>query len=520
MKKFFVKCLTMCLIFVLGVSVVGCSKQSNEEPLVKSCAIEYVLNGGVNDERNKSVVSENEVIALNTPTKYGYTFLGWTTEDGTMVEELAYSTNSIKVFANWEINSECFLNLPLIQINTENCKFPENKTDYISCAFKLTNTDSDKYNMVLDMGSAGIRLRGNSTQGMAKKPFRIKFNKKQSLFGYEKNKSWVLLADYIDQSNIRNYTAFKIANSIDGAFSPHGTHVVLYINDSYQGIYLLTEQIDENKGRTAVKSDIDASQDTNFPFLVEMDRNALYEGVTGVDNFSLENLWYPMEIKYPEFDERGVSKENDNVFAYIKEYMWAVFYTLKTGESVEVSFSDSPMFFEDLVDEDSYLNYVLINEIMGNRDNAWGSIYMSKTKDGKLKFGPVWDFDWSVCGGFTGLPYQEICVNYANNFVLIKDYNFHGAYLINEARYNKLINKFNEIKPKVVEIVKSLINYYDKIYSASAIDATYWYGDNGTYMFGSQFCAVRLFLLDKLDYMSSKFDLSFSDFKLDVLGSN
>ena len=224
------------------------------------------------------------------------------------------------------------------------------------------------------------------------------------------------------------------------------------------------------------------------------------------------DYYYPVEIKYPEFDERGVTKENDKVFLYIKEYINAVFYTLKTGESIEVSFSNTSMSFEDLVDEDSFLQYVLINEIMGNRDNAWGSIYMYKTKEGKLNFGPVWDFDWSVCGDYTGLPYQEMCINYAKKFALIKKNNFHGDYLINETRYNKMVEIFSDIKPKVFDIICELSDYYDKIYNASVADAIYWYGENGEYMFSSQYCAVRVFLLDKINFLEKSFTNAYETF--------
>ena len=57
--------------------------------------------------------------------------------------------------------------------------------------------------------------------------------------------------------------------------------------------------------------------------------------------------------------------------------MNAVFTTLKTGESVTVSFRDTPVYFEDLVDVDSYLEFVLINELMTNRDSLWKSVYLN-----------------------------------------------------------------------------------------------------------------------------------------------
>lgn len=417
----------------------------------------------------------------------------------------------------FEVTAEAYKNLPLIEIEIENNGFPTDKENYLNCSFSMTNTENDEFNLSVDMGEVGIRLRGNSTMGMAKKPFRIKFSEKQSLFGLAKNKSWVLLADYIDQSCIRNYTAMKIANAVYDGFSPTGTHVVLVINGCYQGVYLLCEQINENKGRTGVKSDIDPDTQTEFPFLVEMDHLALSEGVSGVDNFQLEELWEPMEIKYPELDDRNLAEESDEdvVFNYIKEYMWAVLYTLKYGGSVTVSFREEEVSFLDLVDEDSYLTYVLINEIMGNRDNVWKSIYFYKTADGKLKFGPIWDFDWSVSGGdWTGLPYTEMPNKYAKSFTLITNSNaMHSGYLLNEERYNKLVAKFNSIKQSVIDIVMDLPNYYTKIETAVKIDSNYWYGENGAYMFESQFASVRLYILDKINFLEQEFSKSFTEFK-------
>lgn len=414
------------------------------------------------------------------------------------------------------VTAEAYKNLPLIEIEIENNGFPTDKENYLDCSFSMTNTENEEYNLSVDMGEAGIRLRGNSTMGMAKKPFRIKFSEKQSLFGLTKNKSWVLLADYIDQSSIRNYTAMKIANAVYDGFSPTGTHVVLVINGNYQGVYLLCEQINENKGRTGVKSDIDPNTQTEFPFLVEMDHWALNEGIDGVDNFQFEELWEPMGIKYPELEDRNLSEESDEdvVFNYIKEYMWAVLYTLKYGGSVTVSFREEKVTFLDLVDEDSYLTYVLINEIMGNQDNVWKSIYFYKTADGKLKFGPIWDFDWSVSGNWTGLPFAEMPNKYARSFTLITNNNaMHSGYLLNEERYNKLVAKFNSIKQSVIDIVMDLPNYYTKIETAVKIDSNYWYGENGAYMFESQFASVRLYILDKMNFLEQEFSKPFAEFQ-------
>lgn len=410
------------------------------------------------------------------------------------------------------LSKECYLNLPYIEINIKNNKFPEDKENYLDCSFKISNTENSEYDFAVDMAEAGIRLRGNSTLTKPKKPFRIKFSSKQSLLGLKKNKSWVLLADYLDQSNIRNYTAFKIAHAISDDFAPTGQHVVLFINGSYQGVYLLCEQINENSGRTNIKTDIDPTTQNSFPFLVEMDHNALYEGVTGVDNFNLEGLWEPMEIKYPELSDRNLQGGEDKVFNYIKEHMWAVLYTLKYDVSVSVSFSDTAVAFSDLVDEESYLNYILINELMGNYDNGWKSIYFYKTAEGKLKFGPIGDFDFSGTINWTGAPFNEMTDKNARQLSLMRSGYFQGCYFSSEERYNKVVERFNLVKNSVIDVVMDLADYYDVIKTASIIDAKYWYGENGEYMFSSQFSAVRLYVLDKVHFLENEFNKTYEEF--------
>ena len=151
--------------------------------------------------------------------------------------------------------------LPIIEIFTQGNELPKDKENYVNCSFEISNCKNEEDNFSVEMknsvdedGSVGIRLRGNSTMQYDKKPYRIKFDKKQSFFGLEKNKNWVLLADYLDTSKIRNYAAFKIAQGFDAlSFTPAPNHVVVYINGECKGLYLFCEQIDEKEGRAAVE---------------------------------------------------------------------------------------------------------------------------------------------------------------------------------------------------------------------------------------------------------------------------
>ena len=410
------------------------------------------------------------------------------------------------------------LNIPVIEINTEHNTTPLSKEDYVNASFKISNCASEEDNFSVDMkdnygdeDSVGIRLRGNSTRLARKRPYRIKFDKKKSLLGMKKNKSWVLLADYYDQSYLRNYVAFSIADEMDNmTFSSTPNHVALILNGNFQGLFLLCEQIDEKEGRVDVEEDFDVNVDKEFPFLVEMDVYAYKEGVSGVDNFNVP-YFKPVEIKYPESDERGRTDSEDKVFDYINEYINAVFTTLRTGEDLTVTFRDNPVRFEDLVDIDSAVDYYLMYEIMYSPDqNGLKSVYMNKTKDGKMQFGPIWDFDWSMASGFE-VPYKESGIETAGRLVTAYSPIFNRL-LRNPEFYQKVSARFNETKDRILEVSDNLKAYKNTIDAVASLDAKCWHGVTGQFQYDMQYDYVRLYLQDRYDFLDNTFNLSHSDF--------
>ena len=82
---------------------------------------------------------------------------------------------------------------------------------------KITVYNPDgSVNMETTLG--GVRLRGNTTQEYPKKPFAIKLSKKRSVLGMPEHKRWVLLANWLDHSMIRNSVAFDIAQVVEYAW--------------------------------------------------------------------------------------------------------------------------------------------------------------------------------------------------------------------------------------------------------------------------------------------------------------
>lgn len=66
--------------------------------------------------------------------------------------------------------------------------------------------------------------------------------------GLKKNKSWVLLADYYDDSKLLNYSGFMLSSMMENIeWTPSTHHVLVFVNNQFQGLYLLTDQVDEKK---------------------------------------------------------------------------------------------------------------------------------------------------------------------------------------------------------------------------------------------------------------------------------
>jgi spore coat protein CotH len=258
--------------------------------------------------------------------------------------------------------------LPVIKINTKNGKAVAGKEKYITADIEIIDPDNSRNNL---KSSVEIRGRGNTTWNAPKKPYRLRFFKKTSLFGYEKAKSWVLLANYQDTTLMLNSAAFELGRIFGLPFTPHYTHVEVILNGRYEGSYVLTEQIQAGKGRV----DIDGDKG----FLAELDTH-YDEGPKFLTNI----LELPVMIKHPE----GLTEDSgyDFVRDALNELEAALFADI---------FPDSG--YRDLLDLDTWIDYIMINEITRNIDIQFPhSVYLYKggKTDSKICLGPLWDFDY------------------------------------------------------------------------------------------------------------------------------
>src|SRR5690606_25699190 len=214
--------------------------------------------------------------------------------------------------------------------------------------------------------------RGNSTWGMPKKPYRIKLTDKAGLLGMPADKSWALIANYGDQSLLRNDIAFELSRRLELAYTPRQQYVELFLNGEYQGNYTLTEHIKESKDHIQIDED-------NGGFILEQDGYAYQEPV-----FFTTPLDVPITVKFP--DEDDITNDELN---YIKNH-----YTAFENRLFSENFSDPNEGYQPYFDLPSFVNYYLVNEICGNTDMVWSMRMFKKSdEDQKIYTGPVWDFD-------------------------------------------------------------------------------------------------------------------------------
>ena len=97
-----------------------------------------------------------------------------------------------------------FSKLPVLYLTTDDGATPSAKKEtHDGWLFAQGN---DEWKSLYD-GAMEIKVRGNTTSSYPKRPWKIKLDKKTEMFGIPKSKHWVLLANYNDQSMLRNKLA-------------------------------------------------------------------------------------------------------------------------------------------------------------------------------------------------------------------------------------------------------------------------------------------------------------------------
>ena len=257
-------------------------------------------------------------------------------------------------------------NLPTISIHTLDNEIPYDKIHQIVSQLTIISDNGTK----LLSESGTTRERGNYSRSTPKKPYRIKFDKKQRvLYAPAKAKKWTLINNYGDKTLMRNLLAFELSRQLGMTYTPFGTAVDVLLNGEYKGCYQLCDQVNINKHRVNITEmtpqDNEGSALTGGYF-VEIDAYADQE-----KSWFYSNKGNPVTIKSPDEDSITTKQKT-----YIRNY-----------------FNKMENQWKTYLDLNSFLRHFLVGELSGNTDTYW-SVFMYKERDNDTMYtGPVWDFD-------------------------------------------------------------------------------------------------------------------------------
>ncbi|MBR4963415.1 MAG: CotH kinase family protein, partial [Muribaculaceae bacterium] len=343
-----------------------------------------------NEEFGSATASQTGDVLEDSEVKYTATatgenkFVNWTV-DGKIVSlanpYVATITSNMDVVANFADKYPQLTTVPTIYINTEGGVPVVSKDDYVNAYVSVRGAANEEDNITEVLTE--IKGRGNSTWGMDKKPYRLKFDKKIKFLGNAaKEKNWVLLANYADKTLMRNALAFETArNMFEFGFTPSVTFVDVVLNGENLGSYMLTDQVEVKSKRVPV-TEQDETTTINDP---EITGGYLIE----VDGFADSEIsWFQttkgmkVTIKYPKDDEI-----NSDQSSYISNYTQQMENALFSS-----SYTNAETGWRKYIDEASMVDWYIACELFGNSD-AWWSTYMYKERNDVFKFGPLWDFD-------------------------------------------------------------------------------------------------------------------------------
>jgi len=358
--------------------------------------------GETSDMPATQIIESGSVLPRpQNPVRLGYTFGGWSTETESFQEhnfDTPITEKDFRLYAHWDME---FLSLPVMSVDIQNgiTLGQVDRVNYVDTKISILNAEPEH---LMHEVAAEFRGRGNGSWLQSKKGYRIKFHSGQarSMFGHPSSRHWVLSAAH-DTSHLRNPMALAVTNEVlDGIeYSSSVTFVELFVNGDYRGVYHLLEHVRVASNRVNIESTYD-KLDTGF--LIEMD---LYADVTshsyhissnyargskmveGIDFYWNHGFAVPFAISSPDPEEY-----TDEAF-YRAQVRFIQAYTQQVFDSI--FFGDWET-FEKLADINSFVDKIIIHELMKDYDRGWTSFFMYKKPGGKLYCGPVWDMGSSL----------------------------------------------------------------------------------------------------------------------------
>ncbi len=273
-------------------------------------------------------------------------------------------------------------NLPTLNINSsadlDNTIYKD-KDNKVAATAKITGAEDSKHN--LSTSNIELKTRGNTTWGVIKWAYQIKFDSKVDLFDMGKAKKYILLANYYDGTFVRNKVMFDLGKEIGIPYVVESVFVNLYINGQYRGVYQLCEKVELGSSRIDIDSD--------YGVLLEMDAINRQAELDKEIYFQSSTTGKPFVYKEynTDFEDPAEAAKTAEVRSFTENF-------INTLEAELYSPDADWETIESMIDVDSFIRYYFITELSMEVDATYSSTFFYIDGPGDvLHCGPLWDYD-------------------------------------------------------------------------------------------------------------------------------
>lgn len=285
--------------------------------------------------------------------------------------------------------------LPVVVIDTQHSRISSlSRTPALMHIYDVLEDGRARLNHTpVFQGVGSLKVRGSSTEGRPKKAYSVEIqdvygnDRDVSLLGMPEESDWILYAPYnFDRALMRNPLTYELSQSM-GRYAVRTRFCEVYVNipnrplgaSSYQGVYVLMEKI--KRGRNRVDVDKVLQRHTELPevsggYVLKIDR--LDPG----DNGFVGGL---QALAFVEPKESEVTSAQRS---FLVNYLNSMNRSLRNRD-----YTATTPAYDRYLDEAAWIDFHILNEFTKNPDGFRLSTYMYLPRDGRLTFGPVWDFD-------------------------------------------------------------------------------------------------------------------------------
>lgn len=309
------------------------------------------------------------------------------------------------VFVSFTFYSQQFTNsnLPIViittDINPDTGQLTEIPDDpKILASMKIISRPNGARNYLTDgnttdflnyNGRIKIEIKGSTSQLLDKKPYSLTTlqdddisNNNVSILDMPSENDWILNALAFDSSLIRDYLSNSLSSNL-GNYAPRGKYCEVVINGDYKGLYLLMEKIKIDSNRVNIQkmnpSDISTPNITGG-YITKCDKTNGDPIAWTFNNTIGNDVYFIHDTPNPN----TITAEQNN-------YIYNEFDSLETIMNVQNASITTG--FPSKIDIPSFIDYMLLCELASNVDSYQFSTYFHKDRNGKLRAGPIWDFN-------------------------------------------------------------------------------------------------------------------------------